>query len=301
MDPSFGVLSLLAVAGALAAARYVTQSSRSEALAADEAWEQAARRLGGTATLPEKGLRTFLDGGRRILSFEVEGVEIELSSFAQMDGKTRVHYTQVESGALPGAALLDLAVRPRSKLDPRRLVPALEKLGRAPLQTGDPAFDDAFRVTGHPGSVVIELLDHRLRRRFVDAAEGATMDGGVLVDKREGLANEASPLVSLGRFYGEIVRRWVELAEAPVKVASALGLGTVASVAIPSTGDRLLARGLVRGVEVSLLLRRDGERVRTVLALGERGELTFDRMAVDPAEAKAELERRLDEADQPYR
>ncbi len=276
------------VAGGAAVLKLLHSSSGREQ---DEAWKLAARRVQGELELAPG---TWLKSATRVIFLEVRGVALVIDAYEDRDGKTRVEYTRVSSGALPGASGIALVVSPRGLL--RKLSKGLG-IGESP--TGDDDFDAAIHVSATPRGIAGVFLDRAMRAVVVQADTKLEIEGGRLRIVVRGHPESAEPLVAMTRFAERIVERWISLTRGATRVAERLGLVCEADVDLVE--KRVFARGLHRGRATSMTLVVDDDGARTLVTCEGLDEMAFDGLEPDPEEVVAALASAVDARTDGYR
>jgi hypothetical protein len=229
----------------------------------EKQWAHAAARLSGTYSVSASGHATIrMDVDPTEISIETLGPAERGLGFGNQGRSTRL-----------GALLTSLG-EVELHVERRTLFGAL--LSRVPageVRTGDIAFDRAYRVTGAPRLLVLEVLDHELRKAIVE--RGQLRDSEVeaqvrrqrLVIEQDGHLQRSEDVVALA-LYGETwARRWNAVASAPAATARRLDLSPIQEPVDLSEGTMLVARGLRRGHEVTLSVWRTEDRLATVIGL----------------------------------
>lgn len=153
---------------------------------------------------------TWLKSATRVIFLEVRGVALVIDAYEDRDGKTRVEYTRVSSGA-SGIALV---------VSPRGLLRKLSKgLGIGESPTGDDDFDAAIHVSATPRGIAGVFLDRAMRAVVVQADTKLEIEGGRLRIVVRGHPESAEPLVAMTRFAERIVERWTSLTRGATRVA----------------------------------------------------------------------------------
>ena len=276
------------VAGGAAVLKLLLSSSGREQ---DEAWKLAARRVQGELELAPG---TWLKSATRAIFLEVRGVALAIDAYEDHDGETRVEYTRVSSGALPGASGIALVVSPRGLL--RKLSKGLG-IGESP--TGDDDFDAAIHVSATPRGIAGVFLDRAMRAVVVQADMKLEIEDGRLRIVVRGHPESAEPLVAMTRFAERIVERWTSLTRGATRVAERLGLVCEADVDLVE--KRVFARGLHRGRATSMTLVVDDDGARTLVTCEGLDEIVFDGLEPDPEEVVAALASAVDARTDGYR
>ncbi len=286
MIEPFFVVALIGSGAAVLKMLLSSSSSREQ----DEVWKLAARRVQGELELAPG---TWLKPAKRMISLDARGVALVLDTHEERSGNTRVEYTRVSSGVLPGGGGIRLVVSPRGLL--RKLT---KGLGIGESATGDADFDAAFHVSAAPRGIAAVFLDRAMRAVVTQAETKLEIDGGTLTILVEGHPESAEPLVAMTRFAERIVERWVSLPHDATRVAERLGL--VCEDGVDLVDKRVFARGLYRGHATSMTLVVDDDGARILVAC-EGVERAFDGLGSDPEEVVAALAAAVDARTDGYR
>jgi hypothetical protein len=228
----------------------------------EKPWADAAALLSGTYAVSRSGNATLrMEVGETEIVVESLGPAERGFGFGNQGRITRL------SARLTALGEVELRVERRTGVGA-----LLSRMPAGGIRTGDIAFDRAYRVTGAPRLLVLEVLDHELRKAIVERGQlgwdvEAQVEHQRLVIELEGHPAHSEHVVALAR-YGEVwARRWNAVAEAAARAARGLGLSPIEESVDLSVGTMVVARGLRRGHEVTLSVWRTEDRLATVIGL----------------------------------